>query len=82
MLSSKVPGKFIHISGFCDSHSSSVDQSLCLIDLGCDECNERENILVWQRFLKPYIRFGVSFEEMMSGEKAISQVCRIDSLIW
>ncbi|KAF8038521.1 hypothetical protein BT93_B1158 [Corymbia citriodora subsp. variegata] len=44
---------------------------------GCDECNERENILVWQRFLKPYIRFGVPFEEMMRGEKAVSQVSEL-----
>lgn len=44
---------------------------------GCDECNARENILVWQRFLKPYIRFGVPFEEMIRGEKAISQVSEL-----
>ncbi|KAI6698438.1 hypothetical protein NL676_018557 [Syzygium grande] len=50
---------------------------LCSKVPGCDECNEAENILVWQRFLKPYIRFGVPFEEMMSGKKAISQVSEL-----
>ncbi|KAK4742573.1 hypothetical protein SAY87_000574 [Trapa incisa] len=38
---------------------------------GCDECNKRENILLWQRFLKPRINFGVSFEEMVDGSSSV-----------
>ncbi|PKI34518.1 hypothetical protein CRG98_045055 [Punica granatum] len=38
---------------------------------GCDECNKRENILLWQRFLKPRIIFGVSFEEMVNGDISV-----------
>ncbi|KAK9124483.1 hypothetical protein Sjap_014085 [Stephania japonica] len=38
------------------------------------DCNREENILVWQRFSKPQITFGVSLEEMISQEESISTV--------
>ncbi|KAL3536515.1 hypothetical protein ACH5RR_004976 [Cinchona calisaya] len=36
---------------------------------GCQECNRMENILLWQRFSKPRLHFGVSLEEMVGGER-------------
>ncbi|XP_041023011.1 protein root UVB sensitive 5 isoform X1 [Juglans microcarpa x Juglans regia] len=41
---------------------------------GCVACNKEENILSWQRFMKPLITFGVSLEEMVGGEKSLSMV--------
>ncbi|XP_010253866.1 PREDICTED: protein root UVB sensitive 5 isoform X2 [Nelumbo nucifera] len=37
---------------------------------GYIECNRKENILSWQRFMKPHITFGVSLEEMLGGERS------------
>lgn len=34
---------------------------------GCHDCNSKEDILLWQRFIKPRIRFGVPLEEMVGG---------------
>ncbi|XP_059305384.1 protein root UVB sensitive 5 isoform X3 [Lycium ferocissimum] len=36
---------------------------------GISECNRTENILLWQRFLKPRIIFEVSLQEMINGGK-------------
>ncbi|CAN7004387.1 unnamed protein product [Brassica rapa subsp. trilocularis] len=41
---------------------------------GYVECNKRENILVWQRFMKPRIIFGVSLEEVSGLEKSVFKV--------
>ncbi|CAN6804815.1 unnamed protein product [Brassica oleracea] len=41
---------------------------------GYVECNKRENILVWQRFMKPGIIFGVSLEEVSGLEKSVFKV--------
>ncbi|KAK6120269.1 hypothetical protein DH2020_045960 [Rehmannia glutinosa] len=41
---------------------------------GINECNRMENLLVWERFLKPRITFGVSLEEMVIGNKRGSMV--------
>ncbi|KAB1224336.1 UPF0420 protein [Morella rubra] len=41
---------------------------------GCVACNKEENILLWQRFIKPQITFGVSLEEMVVGERSVSTV--------
>ncbi|GLT77620.1 hypothetical protein SLA2020_491880 [Shorea laevis] len=41
---------------------------------GCVACNKDENILSWQRFMKPRITFGVSLEEMVGGERSVSMV--------
>ncbi|WZZ37577.1 hypothetical protein YC2023_033836 [Brassica napus] len=41
---------------------------------GYVECNKRENILVWQRFMKPRIIFGVSLEEVSGLEKTVFKV--------
>uniref|UniRef100_A0A5B6YWE5 Protein root UVB sensitive 5 n=1 Tax=Davidia involucrata TaxID=16924 RepID=A0A5B6YWE5_DAVIN len=41
---------------------------------GCVDCNRMEDILSWQRFLKPRIVFGVSLEEMFGGERSVSMV--------
>ncbi|KAG2335051.1 hypothetical protein Bca4012_016044 [Brassica carinata] len=41
---------------------------------GYVDCNGRENILVWQRFMKPRIIFGVSLEEVSGLEKSVFKV--------
>ncbi|KAK2999638.1 hypothetical protein RJ639_022895, partial [Escallonia herrerae] len=41
---------------------------------GSHDCNRMESILSWQRLLKPRITFGVSFEEMVGGERSGSMV--------
>ncbi|KAI3988902.1 hypothetical protein MKX01_016473 [Papaver californicum] len=41
---------------------------------GYVDCNKKENILSWQRFLKPSIIFGVSLEEIIDGERSVSRV--------
>lgn len=41
---------------------------------GIVDCNSEENILVWERFTRPSIIFGVSLEEMMGGERSSSTV--------
>ncbi|XP_048501016.1 protein root UVB sensitive 5 isoform X2 [Beta vulgaris subsp. vulgaris] len=42
--------------------------------LGCIDCNREENILVWQRFLRPRMIFGVPFSEVIAVEKSSSMV--------
>ncbi|CAN1303703.1 Protein root UVB sensitive 5 [Linum perenne] len=41
---------------------------------GCLECNKEENILLWERFTKPRITFGVPLGEMIGAKKSISEV--------
>ncbi|KAL5740408.1 hypothetical protein ACOSQ2_029588 [Xanthoceras sorbifolium] len=41
---------------------------------GYVDCNKEENILSWERFMKPRIIFGVPLEEMVGGEKSVSKV--------
>lgn len=41
---------------------------------GIRACNEMENVLVWERFSRPRITFGVSLEEMVTGNKRGSVV--------
>ncbi|XP_047983768.1 protein root UVB sensitive 5 isoform X1 [Salvia hispanica] len=41
---------------------------------GISDCNKMENILVWEKFLKPKITFGVPLEEMINGNKPGSLV--------
>ncbi|KAK9291085.1 hypothetical protein L1049_009272 [Liquidambar formosana] len=41
---------------------------------GCIDCNRKENILSWHRFLKPRIIFGVSLEEIIDGDRSVSMV--------
>ncbi|KAK8563878.1 hypothetical protein V6N13_005900 [Hibiscus sabdariffa] len=41
---------------------------------GCIDCNRDENILSWQRFIKPRIIFGVPMEEMLGGGRSISML--------
>ncbi|XP_073044516.1 protein root UVB sensitive 5-like [Primulina eburnea] len=36
---------------------------------GINYCNKMEDILVWERFIKPRIIFGVSLEEMITGNR-------------
>lgn len=43
---------------------------------GCIDCNKEENILLWQRFMKPRIVFGVLLEEIIGGEQSVSRVVR------
>ncbi|PIA32206.1 hypothetical protein AQUCO_04500063v1, partial [Aquilegia coerulea] len=42
--------------------------------LGCVDCNREENILTWERFLKPQIVLGASVEEIIGGERSSSMV--------
>lgn len=42
--------------------------------LGCIDCNKEENILTWQRFLKPRIIFGVPFSELIAVERSSAMV--------
>eukprot|EP00268_Persea_americana_P045144 TRINITY_DN4589_c0_g1_i10.p1 TRINITY_DN4589_c0_g1~~TRINITY_DN4589_c0_g1_i10.p1 ORF type:complete len:187 (-),score=28.53 TRINITY_DN4589_c0_g1_i10:239-799(-) len=37
---------------------------------GYADCNKEENILSWERFLKPRIYFGVSLDTMIVGESS------------
>ncbi|XP_058214489.1 protein root UVB sensitive 5 isoform X1 [Rhododendron vialii] len=41
---------------------------------GCADCNRRENILSWERFLKPRIIFGVCLKEMLGEDISVSKV--------
>ncbi|KAF5747619.1 hypothetical protein HS088_TW05G00344 [Tripterygium wilfordii] len=41
--------------------------------LGSDDCNKKENILSWQRFMKPQIEFGVPLEKLVGRERSISK---------
>ncbi|XP_047059484.1 protein root UVB sensitive 5-like [Lolium rigidum] len=43
-------------------------------------CNEGENILTWERFLRPQISFGVSMERMLGGEDSTNMVNRLVKL--
>ncbi|KAH6769252.1 root UVB sensitive protein of unknown function [Perilla frutescens var. frutescens] len=36
---------------------------------GISDCNKMENILVWEKFLRPKITFGVPLEELIAGKK-------------
>ncbi|KAJ8444867.1 hypothetical protein Cgig2_029798 [Carnegiea gigantea] len=36
----------------------------------CTDCNREENILTWQRFLKPRIVFGVPADELTGGQRS------------
>ncbi|KAB2087525.1 hypothetical protein ES319_A04G110000v1 [Gossypium barbadense] len=41
---------------------------------GCIDCNRDENILLWQRFIKPRIIFGVPMEEMLGSGRSTSML--------
>ncbi|OMO85071.1 Endoplasmic reticulum-adenine nucleotide transporter [Corchorus capsularis] len=41
---------------------------------GCNDCNKEENILSWQRFIKPRIVFGVPMEEILGGGRSTSML--------
>lgn len=36
---------------------------------GIKDCNKMEDILMWERFIKPRIIFGVSWEDMINGKR-------------
>ncbi|XP_042491546.1 protein root UVB sensitive 5 isoform X2 [Macadamia integrifolia] len=38
------------------------------------ECNRKENILSWQRFMKPYITFDIPLVEMLGVERSSTKV--------
>ncbi|KAL2480458.1 Protein root UVB sensitive 5 [Abeliophyllum distichum] len=42
--------------------------------LGINDCNRMENILLWEKFRRPRIIFGVSLEEMISGKRRVTTV--------
>jgi hypothetical protein len=42
--------------------------------LGYVACNEEENILTWERFLRPQISFGVPMERMLGGDESSDMV--------
>eukprot|EP01018_Ginkgo_biloba_P033317 Gb_18644 [translate_table: standard] len=41
---------------------------------GCDDCNQEENILIFQEFLKPCIRFGCSLQMLIGTERSGHQL--------
>ncbi|KAG8500746.1 hypothetical protein CXB51_004138 [Gossypium anomalum] len=41
---------------------------------GCIDCNRDENILLWHRFIKPRIIFGVPMEEMLGSGRSTSML--------
>ncbi|KAL7136250.1 hypothetical protein ABFS83_10G017200 [Erythranthe nasuta] len=47
---------------------------------GISDCNRMENVLVWERFLRPKITFGVPLEEMVTGKKRGSVLRRLVKL--
>ncbi|XP_057520005.1 protein root UVB sensitive 5 isoform X2 [Amaranthus tricolor] len=42
--------------------------------LGCIDCNRQEDILSWQRFLRPRIIFGVPFSDVISVGRSFTMV--------
>jgi len=40
-------------------------------------CNEEENILTWERYLRPQVSFGVPMERMLGGDKSSDMVNRL-----
>ncbi|KAL9152958.1 hypothetical protein ABFS82_10G017300 [Erythranthe guttata] len=47
---------------------------------GISDCNRMENVLVWERFIRPKITFGVPLEEMVTGKKRGSVLRRLVKL--
>lgn len=47
---------------------------------GCTDCNREENILTWQRFLKPRIVFGVPADELTGGQRSFFMLKEIFKL--
>lgn len=45
-----------------------------LLVSGCVDCNKEENILTWEKFMKPRINFGVPLEEMVVGDTSVFEV--------
>ncbi|GKV21974.1 hypothetical protein SLEP1_g31887 [Rubroshorea leprosula] len=41
---------------------------------GLNDCNREEDILSWQRFMKPRIIFGLPLEEMFGGGRSLSML--------
>lgn len=41
-----------------------------IMDTGYADCNKEENILSWERLLKPRIYFGVSLDKIIVGESS------------
>lgn len=50
-----------------------------IVDTGYADCNKEENILSWQRFLKPRINFGVPLDKMIGGESSSHMVIFLPS---
>lgn len=44
---------------------------------GCVDCNKEENILTWEKFMKPRINFGVPLEEMVGGDTSVFKVKKL-----
>ncbi|XP_051130396.1 protein root UVB sensitive 5 [Andrographis paniculata] len=44
---------------------------------GISDCNRMENILVWERFLRPRIIFGVPLAEMITGKRCGSELKKL-----
>lgn len=47
---------------------------LGLLVSGCVDCNKEENILTWEKFMKPRIIFGVPLEDMVGGDTSVFKV--------
>ncbi|KAK4480938.1 hypothetical protein RD792_011796, partial [Penstemon davidsonii] len=46
----------------------SIKKYLC-VGSGISDCNRMENILVWEKFIRPRIIFDVSLDEMVTGKR-------------
>ncbi|KAL9428797.1 hypothetical protein AB3S75_030729 [Citrus x aurantiifolia] len=44
---------------------------------GCVDCNKEENILTWEKFMKPRIMFGVPLEDMVGGDTSVYKVKKL-----
>ncbi|KAH9736496.1 protein root UVB sensitive 5 [Citrus sinensis] len=44
---------------------------------GCVDCNKEENILTWEKFMKPQIIFGVPLEDMVGGDTSVFKVKKL-----
>lgn len=44
---------------------------------GCVDCNKEENILTWEKFMKPRIIFGVPLEDMVGGDTSVFKVKKL-----
>lgn len=70
---SSIPGMLYNL-GLLLNLRKSNDPADNVFALGCHDCNSKEDILLWERFITPRIRFGVPLEDMVGGDIPGSKV--------